>query len=168
MKSTCHVTTQRSPFFKSPELIEAFQIQVFLAIKVNAEVENSLQFGKNFTNCHLETSSNQSFFKLMFIWKSKMGYAQVVPDEKVASVSGLYLDSEYYLHYPPGMKMTDGIPDDVMQVIDKHWSQVNFQRQIEKLLNYNYSDSDINPIINELFEQILEYLFPDCKFIHII
>ena len=23
---------------------------------------------------------------------------------------GLYMDSEYYAQYPPGMKMTDGIP----------------------------------------------------------
>ncbi len=33
-----------------------------------------------------------------------------------ASISGLYLDDKYYLHYPAGMKMTDGIPEDVMEV----------------------------------------------------
>ena len=47
-----------------------------------------------------------------------MGYA----DKPLGSISGLYLDNEYYLHYPAGMKMTDGIPDDVMEVVDEHWS----------------------------------------------
>ena len=46
-----------------------------------------------------------------------MGY-----DKPIGSISGLYLDNEYYLHYPAGMKMTDGIPDDVMEVVDEHWS----------------------------------------------
>ncbi len=41
------------------------------------------------------------------------------------SISGLYLDDKYFLHYPSGMKMTDGIPDEVMAVIDPHWSQVH-------------------------------------------
>jgi len=31
----------------------------------------------------------------------------------LSASSGLYMDSEYYSQYPPGMKMTDGIPDDV-------------------------------------------------------
>ncbi len=39
------------------------------------------------------------------------------------SISGLYLDDKYYLHYPAGMKMTDGIPEEVMEVVDPHWSQ---------------------------------------------
>ena len=50
-----------------------------------------------------------------------MGYGQV--EQTMGSISGLYLDDEYYLHYPKGMKMTDGIPDDVLEVIDPHWSQ---------------------------------------------
>ena len=63
------------------------------------------------------------------------------PDQH-ESVSGLYLDDKYYLHYPPGthqrchyfaicnyhvffvpgMKMTDGIPADVMEVVNSHVS----------------------------------------------
>lgn len=39
------------------------------------------------------------------------------------SISGLYLDDKYYEFYKPGMKMTDGIPADVMEVVDPHWSQ---------------------------------------------
>jgi len=51
-----------------------------------------------------------------------MGYGAPA-NEAAGSVSGLYLDSKYYQAYPPGMKMTDGIPEDVMAVIDPHWSQ---------------------------------------------
>ncbi|XP_059081388.1 compound eye opsin BCRH2-like [Tigriopus californicus] len=51
-----------------------------------------------------------------------MGFSEASQD--MGTVSGLYLDDEYYLHYPKGMKMTDGIPADVMQVIDPQWSQL--------------------------------------------
>lgn len=44
--------------------------------------------------------------------------------EDKGSISGLYLDSNYYQAYPPGMKMTDGVPQDLMGVVvDPHWSQ---------------------------------------------
>jgi len=44
--------------------------------------------------------------------------------EAQGSISGLYLDSKYYQAYPPGMKMTDGVPQDLMGVVvDPHWSQ---------------------------------------------
>ena len=50
-----------------------------------------------------------------------MGYGAPA-NEVQGSVSGLYLDSKYYQAYPPGMKMTDGIPEEVMAVIDPHVS----------------------------------------------
>lgn len=52
-----------------------------------------------------------------------MAYGSASGTEAAGSISGLYLDSKYYQAYPPGMKMTDGIPQDVMAVIDPHWSQ---------------------------------------------
>eukprot|EP00095_Tigriopus_kingsejongensis_P011817 maker-scaffold71_size417697-snap-gene-3.16 protein:Tk11817 transcript:maker-scaffold71_size417697-snap-gene-3.16-mRNA-1 annotation:"long-wavelength rhodopsin" len=52
-----------------------------------------------------------------------MAYGQASADPAMGTISGLYLDDEYYLRYPKGMKMTDGIPDDVMEVVDPHWSQ---------------------------------------------
>lgn len=43
--------------------------------------------------------------------------------EAKGSISGLYLDSKYYQAYPPGMKMTDGVPQDLMGVVvDPHVS----------------------------------------------
>ena len=30
--------------------------------------------------------------------------------DDVPRPAGLYMDTEYYAQYPPGMKMTDGIP----------------------------------------------------------
>ena len=62
-----------------------------------------------------------------------MGYGAPA-NEAAGSVSGLYLDSKYYQAYPPGMKMTDGIPEDVMAVIDPH---VSFSRLnlLKKLIN---------------------------------
>ena len=39
------------------------------------------------------------------------------------SISGLYLDNEYYLHYPAGMKMTDGVPEEIREVVSTHWDQ---------------------------------------------
>ena len=43
--------------------------------------------------------------------------------EAQGSISGLYLDSKYYQAYPPGMKMTDGVPQDLMGVVvDPHVS----------------------------------------------
>ena len=45
-------------------------------------------------------------------------------EEATGSISGLYLDTKYYQAYPPGMKMTDGVPQDLMGVVvDPHWSQ---------------------------------------------
>jgi len=54
-----------------------------------------------------------------------MGYygSEMNAPEGQGSISGLYMDAKYYQAYPPGMKMTDGIPADVMAVIDPHWSQ---------------------------------------------
>ena len=49
-------------------------------------------------------------------------YGSSAAAEASGTVSGLYLDSKYYLQYPPGMKMTDGIPQGVMAVIDPHVS----------------------------------------------
>ena len=44
--------------------------------------------------------------------------------EAKGSISGLYLDSKYYQAYPPGMKMTDGVPQDLMGVVvDPHVSR---------------------------------------------
>ena len=55
-----------------------------------------------------------------------MGYGAPVNAEAPGSISGLYLDAKYYQAYPPGMKMTDGIPADVMAVIDEHVLQIIF------------------------------------------
>ena len=56
-----------------------------------------------------------------------MGYGSqsaLAGAEPLGSISGLYLDNKYYLHYPPGMKMTDGIPEDVMEVNENfHYSR---------------------------------------------
>jgi len=52
----------------------------------------------------------------------KSAAAKVAAETALGSSSGLYMDSEYYSQYPPGMKMTDGIPDDVMEVVSHHWS----------------------------------------------
>lgn len=49
--------------------------------------------------------------------------AKAAAETVVGSSSGLYMDSEYYAQYPPGMKMTDGIPEDVMAIIHPHWTQ---------------------------------------------
>ena len=47
--------------------------------------------------------------------------------EAQGSISGLYLDSKYYQAYPPGMKMTDGVPQDLMGVVvDPHVSILDF------------------------------------------
>lgn len=43
--------------------------------------------------------------------------------EDVGNIAGLYMNEEYYNFYKPGMKLTDGIPEDVMEVVDEHWSQ---------------------------------------------
>ncbi|CAB4055675.1 OPN4 [Lepeophtheirus salmonis] len=37
--------------------------------------------------------------------------------------AGLYMDDVYYNQYPPGMKMTDGIPEELREVIHSHWDQ---------------------------------------------
>ncbi|CAB4056322.1 OPN4 [Lepeophtheirus salmonis] len=37
--------------------------------------------------------------------------------------AGLYMDTTYYNQYPPGMKMTDGIPEELREVIHAHWDQ---------------------------------------------
>ena len=52
---------------------------------------------------------------------SQLGY-KMASNQPLGSISGLYLDNEYYLHYPKGMKLTDGIPEDVMEVVDEHWA----------------------------------------------
>jgi len=54
-----------------------------------------------------------------------MGYgsASVAAGGAPASISGLYLDNEYYLHYPAGMKMTDGVPEELREVVHEHWDQ---------------------------------------------
>eukprot|EP00096_Caligus_rogercresseyi_P013379 TRINITY_DN6038_c0_g1_i1.p1 TRINITY_DN6038_c0_g1~~TRINITY_DN6038_c0_g1_i1.p1 ORF type:complete len:378 (+),score=135.11 TRINITY_DN6038_c0_g1_i1:116-1249(+) len=38
-----------------------------------------------------------------------------------APSAGLYMDDTYYNQYPPGMKMTDGVPDELREVIHTHW-----------------------------------------------
>lgn len=51
-----------------------------------------------------------------------MGYASG-QEVSAGSISGLYLDDKYFLHYPPGMKLTDNLPEEVQEVVDAHWSQ---------------------------------------------
>ena len=50
-----------------------------------------------------------------------MGYGSASGAEPMGSISGLYLDNEYYLHYPSGMKMTDGVPEEIREVVSDHW-----------------------------------------------
>lgn len=51
-----------------------------------------------------------------------MAYKMAKEGLMQSPTAGLYMDNAYYAQYPPGMKMTDGIPDDVMEVVDPHWS----------------------------------------------
>jgi r-opsin len=53
-----------------------------------------------------------------------MGYGAAAAKAAMQpSTAGLYMDDQYYMQYPPGMKITDGIPDDVMTVVDPYWSE---------------------------------------------
>jgi len=74
----------------------------------------------------------------------KAAAAKAVADAAgVGSSSGLYMDTEYYAQYPPGMKMTDGIPEDVMAIIHPHWSQF----------------PPVNPLIGHFFGIIFFFLW---------
>jgi hypothetical protein len=63
-----------------------------------------------------------------------MGYGRSSTPDAIGSISGLYLDSQYYLHYPKGLKMTDGIPEDVMTVVDPHVGILTHYINISTLL----------------------------------
>ena len=40
----------------------------------------------------------------------------------MATVPTIFLDETYSLHYPPGTRMTDGAPEEVLAMTHKHWS----------------------------------------------
>jgi len=45
------------------------------------------------------------------------------PNEGSNSIAGLYLDDKYQLHYPTGMRMTDGVPEELRPIVNVHWDQ---------------------------------------------
>jgi len=69
--------------------------------------------------------------------------AKIAAETSASSSSGLYMDTEYYAQYPPGMKMTDGVPEDVMEVVSSHWSQF----------------APVNPLIPHFFGVLFFFLW---------
>ena len=71
-----------------------------------------------------------------------MGYGEVNQMGPSPS-AGLYMDTTYYNQYPPGMKLTDGVPDEIREVVDAHWD--NF--------------APVNPLIPHFFGILFFFLW---------
>lgn len=57
------------------------------------------------------------------VFGSSSAAAGSAGDKFEMNLAGMYMDTKYYEMYPPGMKLTDGIPEELSPIIDEHWSQ---------------------------------------------